>query len=224
MKERNMRQNKSNRIRSFFVAAAVIILTVTMLISTESVSAASRLRVTPTKKTIYVGKSIRLKANKKVKWSVSKRKVAKLTKIGKRTVTVKGLKAGTVYVTAKAGKVRRKVKITVKAKKKISLTASKTAIGLGEYCKVLVKCGKSIGENSSYTFSSSDKSIAYVDSGGLVQGLKEGAATITAKAKSDKTVKASIRINVIDAKAGTITLSVDLSDEERYPAGKSAKV
>lgn len=72
------------------------------------------------KKSVKVGKSIKLTAKLtnvkgKVKWSVNKKKLAKLTAAKKNTVKLKALKTGKVKVTAKAGKV--KGSITVKIKK-----------------------------------------------------------------------------------------------------------
>ena len=72
------------------------------------------------KKSVKVGKSIKLTAKLtnvkgKVKWSINKKKLAKLTDAKKNTVKLKALKAGKVKVTAKAGKV--KGSITVKIKK-----------------------------------------------------------------------------------------------------------
>ena len=69
------------------------------------------------KKTVKVGKTIRLKAKLKnvkgtVKWSVNKKKIAK---INAKTGKLKGLKAGKVKVTAKVKKV--KASVTVKVKK-----------------------------------------------------------------------------------------------------------
>ena len=214
-----MLQSRSNVMRLVSLAVTVVFLLVSIVVSTESVDAASKLKVSVTKKTIYVGQTAKFKANKNVKWSVSKKKIAKLTKIKKRSVTVKGLKAGTVYVKAKAGKT------TVKAApKKISLSASNEVIGLGEYSTVFVSSGKKTVASSDVVFLSSDKSIAIVNNRGLVMGLSEGSATITAKSKANTKVKAKIKIKVVAAKAGTIKLQVDLSDESRYPMGKVAKV
>ena len=220
-----MLQSRSNVMRLVSLAVTVVFLLVSIVVSTESVDAASKLKVSVTKKTIYVGQTAKFKANKNVKWSVSKKKIAKLTKIKKRSVTVKGLKAGTVYVKAKAGKTTKKVKIVVKAApKKISLSASNEVIGLGEYSTVFVSSGKKTVASSDVVFLSSDKSIAIVNNRGLVMGLSEGSATITAKSKANTKVKAKIKIKVVAAKAGTIKLQVDLSDESRYPMGKVAKV
>lgn len=95
-------KSKSTRLISF--AIVVVFVFVSMLSGTEIASAATKLKVTAAKRTIYVGKTVKLKANRNVKWSVSKKKIAKLTKKKKKSVTVKGLKPGTVYVKAKAGK------------------------------------------------------------------------------------------------------------------------
>lgn len=222
---------KSKRLIS--IAIAMVFLIVSLLASTESVSAATKLKVTAAKKTIYVGQTVKLKANKSVKWSVSKKKVAKLTKIKKKTVTVKGLKAGTVYVKAKSGKKIKKIKITVKAKPKAKAVVKKTLkivsssdlIGIGETCSVTtVENDASSVKLDEVTFSSSDSSVVDVYYTGLVTGISPGTATITATYKNDKSIKASVNITVVPTKAGTLTLTVDLTDETRYPAGETARV
>ena len=221
-----MQQGKTVIMRSISIAVTVMFLIVSIMAGAECVSAASRLKVSVTKRTIYVGQTTKLRANMNVKWSVSKRKIAKPAKVGKRAVKVKGLKAGTVYVTAKAGKKTKKIKITVKAKppKKISLKTTDGLIGLGEYCTVSVKSVSPSDADRKVDFSSSDKSIAVVTDKGLVVGNNVGTVTITARSKADHSVKAKIKITVVPTKAGTITVNVDLSDEERYPAGKVARV
>jgi len=143
--------------RKRFVAAAImmIFLLVSIMAGTESASAASKLKVKPGKKTIYVGSSVTLKANKKVKWSIIKgKKVVKLTSKKKKSVKVKGLKAGSAVIKVKAGKATKKIKITVKKKK-------------------------------------------------------------------TKPVNPPV---VIPAKKGVVSINVDLTDAEKYPAGKVAKL
>lgn len=65
---------------------------------------------------LSVGKSQKLKVlnGKKVRWSSSKKTVASVSKKG----VVKAKKKGKAVITAKAGKWKRKARITVKAKKK----------------------------------------------------------------------------------------------------------
>lgn len=221
-----MQQHKTIAMRSLSIAVAVLFLIVSIMSGTLSADAASGLKVSVTNKTIFVGQTTKLKANMKVKWSVSKRKVAKPTKTSKKSVTVKGLKAGTVYVSAKAGKKTKKIKITVKAKppKKISLKVTDKVIGLGEYSTVSVKSVTPSVADRRVSFSSSDESVAIVTNKGLIVGQSPGTVTITAKSKADPKKKATVKITVVPARAGTITLSVDLSDKERYPEGKIARV
>ena len=221
-----MQQSKSNVMRSLSVAITVLLLIVSILASTESVSAASKLKVTVSSKTLYVGQTVKLKANKNVKWSVSNKKIAKLTGVKKRSVTLKGLKAGTVYVKAKAGKKYRKIKITVKksnAPKTIKLMATRDVLGVGEFCTVSVASVTPSGASRDVNYSSSDTSIATITSRGFVTAYSPGTTTITASSRKNPKVKGTIDITVLPTEAATLTLNVDLSGEG-VPEGKVTKV
>ena len=224
-----MLHSKSYSMRLISTAIAVVFMIVTILASTESVSAAAKLKVTAERQTIYVGETVKLKANKKVKWSVSKKKIVKLTKVKKKSVVVKGLKPGTLYVKAKNGKKTKKVKITVKNREAnvnigMRLVTSKDMIGIGENCSVTVVGSQTPIPLDDIIFSSSDESVATVYYTGLVTGISPGTATITATYKKDKSVISSVDITVVATKAGTLKLTVDLSDETRYPAGEAVRV
>ena len=96
--------NTHSGLRKFMVTALAVLTAVAFLGMTPSY-AAKKLKVSPTKKTIYVGKTVKLKANQKVKWSVKSGKtIVKLSSKKSTTVVVKGLKKGSASVTAKAGK------------------------------------------------------------------------------------------------------------------------
>ena len=108
--------NTHSGLRKFMVTALAVLTAVAFLGMTPSY-AAKKLKVSPTKKTIYVGKTVKLKANQKVKWSVKSGKtIVKLSSKKSTTVVVKGLKKGSASVTAKAGKQSKTVKFTVKKK------------------------------------------------------------------------------------------------------------
>ena len=62
-----MLHSKSYSMRLISTAIAVVFMIVTILASTESVSAAAKLKVTAERQTIYVGETVKLKANKKQK-------------------------------------------------------------------------------------------------------------------------------------------------------------
>lgn len=81
------------------------------------------------KKTITLKKGktflLKLKNNtKKVKWSVNKKKIIKLSKKTKKSVTLKALKPGKAKVTAKVGKKKYTCKVTVSAKGKNQQSAT----------------------------------------------------------------------------------------------------
>ena len=83
--------------------------------------AKGKAKLSKTKLTLYVGKTatLKLKNNKKkVKWSSSNKKVARVSAKGK----VKGLKKGKATITAKVGKKKYKCKVTVKARKEAKAT------------------------------------------------------------------------------------------------------
>ncbi len=98
------------------LCAIVLVIVLAFSVTPDSVFAAKKAKISKTKATIYVGKTIKLKVKnnkKKVKWSTSNKKVAKVNKKGK----VKGIKAGKATITAKVGKKAYKCKIKVKKKR-----------------------------------------------------------------------------------------------------------
>lgn len=158
--------SSKKRLTALLVAFAFLLGT--FAVGTETVSAASKLKVSPTHKTVYVGSKVTIKANKKVKWSVSGKKkivkiVSKKSKKNKK-VTVKAYKAGTAYVKAKYGKKTKKIRITVRSKvpTKINVVSTETGIGVGNHCTVKVKSVSPSYASKSVTWSSSNTKIATV--------------------------------------------------------------
>lgn len=196
----------------------------------ETVSAASKLKVSPTRKTVYIGSKVTIKANKKVKWSVSGKKkivkiVSKKSKKNKK-VTVKAYKAGTAYVKAKYGKKTKKIRITVRSKvpTKINVVSTETGIGVGNHCTVKVKSVSPSYASKSVTWSSSNTKIATVNASGLVKGVKPGVTTITATSKMSKAKKGSVKIRVLKTLSGTVTMTTSVTDETKFPKGKVTRV
>lgn len=68
--------------------------------------------------TLQVDKAITIKTNKKATWKVSNKKIVKIKKLSNKKISITGKKKGTCTLTAKYGKVSKKIKVTVKAKKK----------------------------------------------------------------------------------------------------------
>lgn len=76
-------------LRKFMVTALAVLTAVAFLGMSPSY-AAKKLKVSPTKKTIYVGKTVKLKANQKVKWSVKSGKtIVKLTSKKRRRLLLR---------------------------------------------------------------------------------------------------------------------------------------
>lgn len=101
------------------LAMGLILFAMVAVLSVPAGASAAKGKINKKKVTIRVGKTVKLKVKnikKKVKWSSSKKKVAKVSKKG----VVKGLKAGKATITAKAGKKKFRCKVTVKKKKSSS--------------------------------------------------------------------------------------------------------
>lgn len=220
--------SSKKRLTALLVSFAFLLGT--FAVGTETVSAASKLKVSPTRKTVYVGSKVTIKANKKVKWSVSGKKkivkiVSKKSKKNKK-VTVKAYKAGTAYVKAKYGKKTKKIRITVRSKvpTKINVVSTETGIGVGNHCTVKVKSVSPSYASKSVTWSSSNTKIATVNASGLVKGIKPGVATITATSKMSKAKKGSVKIRVLKTLSGTVTMTTSVTDETKFPKGKVTRV
>ena len=220
--------SSKKRLTALLVAFAFLLGT--FAVGTETVSAASKLKVSPTRKTVYVGSKVTIKANKKVKWSVSGKKkivkiVSKKSKKNKK-VTVKAYKAGTAYVKAKYGKKTKKIRITVRSKvpTKINVVSTETEIDVGNHCTVKVKSVSPSYASKSVTWSSSNTKVATVNASGLVKGVKPGVATITATSKMSKAKKGSVKIRVLKTLSGTVTMTTSVTDETKFPKGKVTRV
>ena len=135
--------------------------------------------------TIKVGDSINLKLNgakKKITWSSSDNSIAKVSSKG----VVSARKKGKVTITAKHDGKNYKCNIRVNDKKKednvvtgITLNCTSKEIKEDESFVLTATVTPSNVNNYTIEWSSSDSSIAKVENG-IVTGVKEGTATITA--------------------------------------------
>lgn len=126
-----MRQFKKVLALSLGVA-----LVVSSLSGTGTAQAAAKTKLSKAKLTIKAGKkatlilkNVKKKQLKKVKWSISNKKVAVITVKKKNVVSVKGKKAGKAKITAKLGKKKYICKVTVKAAKKKTTKPTASASG-----------------------------------------------------------------------------------------------
>lgn len=164
-------------------------------------------------KTIYVSVGDRAHINawakngacSTFKYSSSKKKVAKVDKGG----WVYGVKPGKATITVRSyNKKRTKVKVVVVAAPSyVGVSPVNRTLGLGQTFKLNTSVPKNT--SASFTFSSSDDSVATVNASGVVTAVGLGEASITARSHNGKT--ASCAVTVKEAPTG---IDVDLTDYE----------
>lgn len=197
----------------FGVTLAAAPKTASAKVNVKKVTATS-----PSGKTLYVAKGKKVKitatvkvtpnktANKKVTYKSANKKIATVSSKG----YVKGVKAGTTKVTVTSKKNSKKkatIKVVVKkaAVKKVTLNAKTATLAVGgkKTLKATISPTKNVSKKVAW--STSNKKIATVSSKGVVKGVKEGKATITAKAADGSGKKATCKVTV---GAGIASLSV----------------
>lgn len=167
---------------------------------------ATSVTVSPTTKFIKKGQSFTVTAtvtsdtatNKTVRWSSSKKKVATVSSKGR----VKGKKIGTAYITATANdgsgasascQVRVVRKVT-----KITLNKYTAKLLVGKTLKLKATVKPKNATVKGVSWSSSDNSIATVDSSGRVSGISPGLVKVRAKAKDGSGKSAVCLITVTE--------------------------
>lgn len=126
---------------------------------------------------VYKGKTATVKATLAGVSSVTyKSSNTKIATVNSKTGTVKGIKAGTVTITATRGKLKATYKLTVK-NPTFTLTKSSATIAKGKTTTIRSKATPV----STVTYTSSNKKVATVTGKGVVKGISKGKATIIVK-------------------------------------------
>lgn len=171
--------------------------------------------------TMYTGKTLQLKVSgtsKKVTWSSSKASVAKVDQNGK----IKAVKKGSAVIRAKVGKKTYKCKVTVKQRAtSVSLNKESYFMIPGKTWTPQVTVKPSNTNDKRIQWSSSDKSIAKVNSKGKITAVSNGTAVITAMAKDGSKKKATCTIYVL--KGGSSTEKKEESSGETESAGDTSQ-
>ncbi len=146
-------------------------------------------------------------SNKNVKWASSNKSVARVSSDG----TVTGIKKGTCKITVKTEDGGYKATCTVKVNKKVDVTGVKLnkkslTVEKGDTATLKATVSPSNASVQSVKWSTSDKSIATVNSKGVVTGKKGGTVTITCKT-SDQGKKATCKVTVHES-VTEVTLNV----------------
>ena len=193
---------------------------VTAVCTVKVVTKPSAVSLNMTKASVTAGKTITLKAqvlpknsdNKTVIWRSGNTKIATVS-----NGVVKGLKAGTVKITAKTVNGKTAVcTVTVKAvPSKIVLSSKSLTVINGRKKTLKATVYPSKAANKTVTWTTSDKSVAEVSSLGVITGKGSGTATITAKTFNG--VTASCIVKVI-TKPSSVSLD---KTEAKVEVGKS---
>ena len=144
--------------------------------------------------------------NPGITWSSSDESIAVVDNTGKVT----GKKVGSVTITAtSANKKTATCKVSVVSKEvpitSISLKKTNISLSVNESYTLKATISPSSATNKAITWSSSDRSVATVSSGGKVTGKKVGSATITATTSNGLT--ATAEVNVSNTAVTGITLN-----------------
>ena len=156
--------------------------------------------------------------DKTVTWSSSNTAVATVSNNG----LVTAIKEGSATITAKAGDKTATCAVTV-SKKVVavtSVTLNKSSLTLTEQetFQLSASVSPDNATDKTVTWSSSNTAVATVSDSGLVTAVKEGSATITAKA-GDKTATCTVTISKTVVAVTSVTLnktSLSLMEQDTY--------
>lgn len=206
------------------IALAAVIAVAGTGISVEAAKKPTKMTLKATSKTVDVKGKVTVsvksvspaKASKSVTWKSSNKKIAKVNSKG----VVTGLKKGTVKITA-TSKVNKKVKksVTIKVKdlKPTSVSLNKSTSSLNPGSTVTLKATvKPVGlYNKGVTWTSSNTSVATVDSKGKVTAKAFGTTTITVKTKeSGKKAKCTVTVRKVSTDGVTVVPSTELKNNK----------
>lgn len=199
---------KSTQILSLSLAACLMIGSLAGAGGVQAKAKAKKPVLSKTKMTAYIGKTKTLKVKKngtkkivKTKWTLSGKKVAKLLKKKKTSVTIKGLKKGSATVKAKVWYqkkgAKKKKKVTLKCKvsvtKYVSPKAKKKANVLNattkyqSLAKLAAQHGFKLGTVANYTRITTDnnyKNLVKYHFNSLTAGNEFKAYSLLDQAKS----------------------------------------
>lgn len=196
-------------------AVATCIVTVTKKVDVKDIE------LNRTSKTVYKGSTYQLTAeispanasNKKVAWKSSNTSVATVSSSGK--VTAKKNGTANIIATTEDGKLVATCKIKVKTKVTGVSIPSTAKAYIGKTTKLTATVKPSSASNKDVAWTSSNKSVATVNSKGVVTGKKAGTVTITVTTKDGSykdtckvTVSKFVKVKDVDLNASSKTLNV----------------
>jgi len=171
---------------------------------TVFVRAAFSVGVTPSSSTLRVGQTATLaatvgaddEASRAVRWSSSNGAVATISQQG----LVTAVSAGTTTITARAESdtsVRAEALVTVVPARSVLVTPADLQVGRDESRTLTAQLFLDPTEATGVTWRTNRPLIATVTQQGVVTGVSDGEATITAIAQADTTLRATARVRVV---------------------------
>lgn len=203
-------QMKNKKVLSVLLAFALLLGTIAV---SPAVASAAKQSITldQTKLVLYPGetetisvKSVKGLKSTAVKFSSSDKGVATVTSAGK----VKAKSAGTAKITATSKKNKSVTAVCMvkvresPAVQQVILKTDSATVYLNKTVQITVKNVKG-ASTKDVTFSSSNASVATVDSTGLVTGIAVGSATITVQSVRNSKLKAEFQVTVEEDKSLT---------------------
>jgi len=148
-------------------------------------------------------------ANKNVTWESSNTKVVTVDANGK--ITAKAGGQATITVTTEEGKKTAQCKVTVNVPVTgISINKTGVSVVKGKTCQLNATVNPSDASNKNVTWSSSNTSVATVNSSGKVTAKAVGTSTITVKTK-DGSKTATCKVTVTSGTISVTGVSLDKS-------------
>lgn len=164
---------------------------------------AKKVKISTKKKHVFVDDTLKLKAKmipkkagEELIWSSSNDEIATVDEDGEVTGNAPG--KATIYVkSSKSNKIAKK-KVVVRSNeiKSIRFKESKPVVGVSQTKELELKITPNYVTDKQLIWSSSDPSVATVDAGGRVTGIKEGYSVIRATWERDPSVSASCTLAV----------------------------
>ena len=168
---------RKNKLMKLLAMTMTVVMLMAVLAGCDIFGGGTDVSVSISQQTaeIAVGDTLQLTATASdgsdVEWSSSDKTVVSVTRDG----LIRGSKAGTATITAKAGEATATCVVTVKSID-VTISQATATIEKGQTITLTAEAG----DGGEIIWSSSDSSIASVENG-VVTGLKEGTVIITAK-------------------------------------------
>lgn len=181
--------------------ALMVLLVLAALPSTAQ--AAPKLRLNKTKATVYVGKTVTLKASGAsgtVTWASKNKKIATVKKVTGKSAKVTAKKAGKTTITAKIG--RKSVKCTITAKNPY-LNVKKKTLAVKQAFQLKLTGAKI------RSCKSDRPAVAKVSKSGKVTAKKAGKAVVSVTASNRKVYKCTVTVKGKNSQANSGSSQTD---------------